>query len=703
LAPLINIRTDLSSYNTAPYGYDRRGAGPINTNASGQPYEIQPIPRRSFNESDYGKSNGPAVSEDFLLRGGSLLPETVFRDVSRLTKMFFDLRSPNGLLFTAKQEILSKSGVNIQAIAGNNKVDNNKLPLNNGIYLPTSTLLQAAANPIGGHLLKQGINPLFDTSEAAAKGNVGGIFSSLTKNSLPLSNPIYFNTAAFDERKNTKEVSSRLNQFLDKNQNITNTDNILYEYLGGPGSTLGVGNTVVKAISDQRTGVNNDTLSTSGFFNTGKIPNTNFGFNYKMFGKQTFLSSPTDIVKENDPWNFRGGTYFGDLNTTGSKSVTGKYASQTNTTLANLLGINLFKITNDDFNSSQIGNVGQSVYQSGSFQSNTPSVNGLGSSLDYTQLMSSKPEAQVGNQNNDYLKTQILQDFRDVIKNPRTIPSPDYNIATNRYEQRVNLGDAGAKLPANSSYVKGIGALDKINALQLYKSSNIDPKKDINDLCKFRIGVIDNDNPSLKTFIHFRAFLDGMDDSYTAQWSSQKFAGRAENSYNYQGFDRSFNLSWTVYAQSKEELIPMYQKLNYLASVCAPDYSSDGYMRGNLISLTVGGYLYEQVGIMKGINYTVPMDSPWEIAINDTNSGPDNNVKELPFMIKVSGFNFIPIHSFVPNIQKNVFDNDTDAGKGPLTEFGKQRYISLSNGRNQNYSPSGKPITISQPSETSTT
>ena len=703
MAPLINIRTDLSSYNTAPYGYDRRGAGPINTNASGQPYEIQPIPRRSFNESDYGKSNGPAVSEDFLLRGGSLLPETVFRDVSRLTKMFFDLRSPNGLLFTAKQEVLSRTGVNIKATAGKTNIDSNRLPLNNGIYLPTSTLLQAAANPIGGHLLKQGINPFFDTSEAAARGNVGGIFSFLTGTSLPLSNPIYFNTAAFDERKNTGIITSRLSQFLDKNQNRSDTSDILYEYSGGPGSTLGIGKTVIKTLSDQRTGVNNDTLSTSGFFNTGRTPNTNFGFNYGVFGKKTFTKSSTDVVTEGTPWNFRGGTYFGNIEASGSKTVTGKYASQTNTTLANLLGVNLFKITNDDFNSSQIGNVGQSVYQSGSFQSNTPGVNGLGSSLDYNQLMSSKPDAQAGNQNNDYLKTEILQDFRDVIKNPRTIPSPDYNIATNRYEQRVNLGDAGAKLPANSSYVKGIGALDKINALQLYKSSNIDPKKDINDLCKFRIGVIDNDNPSLKTFIHFRAFLDGMEDSYAAQWSSQKFAGRAESSYNYQGFDRSFNLSWTVYAQSKEELIPMYQKLNYLASVCAPDYSSDGYMRGNLISLTVGGYLYEQVGIMKGINYTVPMDSPWEIAINDTNSGPDNNVKELPFMIKVSGFNFIPIHSFVPNIQKNVFDNDTDAGKGPLTEFGKQRYISLSNGRNQNYSPSGKPITISQPSETSTT
>ena len=50
--------------------------------------------------------------------------------------------------------------------------------------------------------------------------------------------------------------------------------------------------------------------------------------------------------------------------------------------------------------------------------------------------------------------------------------------------------------------------------------------------------------------------------------------------YNYQGFDRTINLSWTVAAQSKQELIPMYKKLNYLASVCAPDYSNTGYMRG---------------------------------------------------------------------------------------------------------------------------
>ena len=92
-----------------------------------------------------------------------------------------------------------------------------------------------------------------------------------------------------------------------------------------------------------------------------------------------------------------------------------------------------------------------------------------------------------------------------------------------------------------------------------------------------------------------------MSDNYSSEWEAQKFMGRGENFYKYSGFDRQISLSWTVAAQSKQELIPMYQKLNYLASVCAPDYSGNGYMRGNLISLTVGGWCYEQVGIMKGI------------------------------------------------------------------------------------------------------
>jgi hypothetical protein len=158
--------------------------------------------------------------------------------------------------------------------------------------------------------------------------------------------------------------------------------------------------------------------------------------------------------------------------------------------------------------------------------------------------------------------------------------------------------------------------------------------------------------------------------------------GRGESFYRYNGFSRTINLSWTVVAQSKQELIPMYHKLNYLASSLAPDYSANGYMRGNLATLTVGGYLHEQPGIIKSINYSVPQESPWEIGIDNigvdsVDDGMDRGVNQLPHMIKVTGFQFIPIHTFVPKLQQNRYTIDEGGEKGALEFFGKEKYISL--------------------------
>ena len=61
--------------------------------------------------------------------------------------------------------------------------------------------------------------------------------------------------------------------------------------------------------------------------------------------------------------------------------------------------------------------------------------------------------------------------------------------------------------------------------LPIYKSSGPDREKPINDLVKFRIAVIDNDNPSLKTYIHFRAFIDSMSDNFYLRLGSSKIYG----------------------------------------------------------------------------------------------------------------------------------------------------------------------------------
>jgi hypothetical protein len=137
----------------------------------------------------------------------------------------------------------------------------------------------------------------------------------------------------------------------------------------------------------------------------------------------------------------------------------------------------------------------------------------------------------------------------------------------------------------------------------------------------------------------------------------------------------------------KQELIPMYKKLNYLASQLTPDYSPSGYMRGPLVKLTVGGYLYEQPGFIQDLSYDLITDAPWEIAINES-GGNDLTVKQLSQMVKVTGFTFIPIHTFVPSkqgLEGILRDVGTEASLRDTNTYGDQRYIALSNGSTTNW------------------
>jgi hypothetical protein len=284
------------------------------------------------------------------------------------------------------------------------------------------------------------------------------------------------------------------------------------------------------------------------------------------------------------------------------------------------------------------------------------------------QLIAQEPVSQGG----------LIQDFRKTLIDEEGITTstimstaPDY--IKKAKETRVNLGNPGTKKDV-FDYTVGNSILDKINASEIYSGTIAEHDGVGNDLAKFSIGILKNDGSGEGRFMNFRAFIDEFSDSYSAKWDTVNYNGRGEEFFNYNGFTREISMGWTVFAQSHDELIPMYKKLNYLASSLAPSYSSAGFMRGNLARLTVGGYLFNQLGIIKSITYTVPEESPWEIAITDEGKY-DSNVKELPHMIKVSGFSFIPIQSFVP--QKALFDKKTNAQTA--------RYIALNNGTNNNY------------------
>ena len=252
------------------------------------------------------------------------------------------------------------------------------------------------------------------------------------------------------------------------------------------------------------------------------------------------------------------------------------------------------------------------------------------------------------------------RDFRQTIKNQLPgfssgLASTDYR-AFNR-EKTYNTGNPGQKDlnrsnpygPVTFNNVPTNLTSDLVNLTPLYTSETVNNSTEQSDLIKFTIAVVDNNDPSQKTFIHFRAFLDSFSDNFAATWDSFKYVGRGESFYRYGGFNRGVSLGFKVHCQSRQEQRPMYQKLNYLASVTAPDYSDGGFMRGNYIYLTVGDWLVNVPGILNGISINVPTDSPWEIARNQT-GGVQNDIAQLPHYVEVTGFNFTPIHNFIPQL-----------------------------------------------------
>ena len=101
---LINSTTDLNKLKFTSSGGDRWDQG-----KSGQPYIIKSIP--GADDTFLQQLDGqplPKSGVDFLLRGGLLSAEAAGTDVSRLSKMLFDTRSPNGFEFIAKQNVLSR-------------------------------------------------------------------------------------------------------------------------------------------------------------------------------------------------------------------------------------------------------------------------------------------------------------------------------------------------------------------------------------------------------------------------------------------------------------------------------------------------------------------------------------------------------------------------------------------------------------------
>jgi hypothetical protein len=767
---LIKLNNGDTTLKSLKYGNDQPGGG-----SSNQPYIKKPIDEEVKSASYY---------DEFLVRGGIEAPIDALEDVTRLTKYFTDTRDPKGLLFTVKQNILSRVAVKTEASygfayggftqdfdlkTGTKSINTSNGFFNEGIYTPLSTLAQAGVGWSGTHINKQGLDPtgllpsfsinkyidvVYDHNRAernaedpkipyalyrksqraqskierkqtqlekqtsktqnelntpASQKSLGPLlprpFRPDGESNIPILQSIE-SAIASAQSKTSQKIETTLNKFLQKwddyrdkialkqlsnkekdlnkaigksedyqsqinelasappvynnrllklwdstglnlTNPITSNSNILLSYSGGPDSALGIGKTKIYFATK----------------NDGITPDrTNAGTSGQIV--------PSTIYNLSN--------IFGDENT----SVSLKYASL-NTTISqyDLFGSDNFL---EDYNLTT------------NFQTFDP-ANTFNSSTNWATWTNF-------NEAKSTLDDTFLPDFRsylDIPSNP-TILSVSPNYVDKNIENNFNLGNPGQKGNV-TNYINGkrrlsdgtrLGPVDKITAYPIYKADasigsrypgfggGNDQDDNLKDLVPFYIAILNNEVQNEETgaiykkYMHFRAFIDSVSDSYDADWKPIEYMGRAEKFYKYGGFSRKMSLAFKVVAQSREELTPMYDKLNFLASSLAPEYldeSASGYMAGNIAYITLGSYINEQPGIITGLTYNIPEESSWEIGIDEfgESTSPNNN-RQLPYMIEVK-LDFIPIQKFRP--EKAVFSKDTDKTSTRLLGAGFNQYI----------------------------
>lgn len=133
--------------------------------------------------------------------------------------------------------------------------------------------------------------------------------------------------------------------------------------------------------------------------------------------------------------------------------------------------------------------------------------------------------------------------------------------------------------------------------------------------------------------IAFRAIITSMEDSFSAGWEEARMIGRADPNYYYTGFGRSLQLGFNIYATSRDEVKPIWRKLNALAGYTAPKYGTNTIApTAPWLRMTIGDLFIQQPILIDSVSYTLQdSDTQWEINIEN-----DPEMKQVPIKISVS-------------------------------------------------------------------
>ena len=194
----------------------------------------------------------------------------------------------------------------------------------------------------------------------------------------------------------------------------------------------------------------------------------------------------------------------------------------------------------------------------------------------------------------------IIDSDEDVKKN-----SLSYLAKYKKYKNGKDLLDN----PDGKGFA-GVNQSDLINILSVQSNTTnfID-----RDLIKFYFYDVYN-----QKYIPFRATVKAISERSVSTWDDFQYIGNADKVYNYKGFTRGLGFSFNVVAMSVKEMLPMWQRINYLMGLTKPANYKNGFIVPPLVMLTIGDIYNNQPIVINSINMTIPDNATWETVSDDS-------------------------------------------------------------------------------------
>jgi len=565
-----------------------------------QPFVLRGIQRKG--NKGLQRWGGSALADDGLIRAGmaASVERSAF-DVARLSQW---IASPKGLLWVTKQVGLGFS---------NPKVEH-KTPLigQTRIHTGITSLLSVPTTAFGLHLTRHGL-PFLNSIDSYENVLLHNRLSDLKEN--------YFGKYTAGNVVRTPVPT------------FPGGPSLMLSGIGGPNSAYGLGYTLIRRVSVpnlmNRVQARLDEKYGEESILGGAQIYTNVVTGYNSYALK--LYSGTGIAM-NGPFGTQGNVAI-DATRKGQLYDAGKMSYNPN---KNTSAPNPFKRESDIDRGTQGGNTIESADRG----------SGDNAIKNYSTLMYSQLTRK---------KTQRFQDFREDIDNklrktfstdPAKTPFSEYNL------EKFGWGDQGKVGENRDDFTKASNRGDKVNQVDAkVGTANRIKLDEAGKLAKGDYSDIPGVSPNTTDFIAFyfagpkhhkdgagddmmvfRANIQGFSDSFAPEWTPAKIMGRADSAYIYTGFDRNISFTFTVAATSREEMKPMWRKLNYLATYTMPDYGDNNRMVGPFMRITLGNLFQNTPGFIESLSVAIPDEATWEINQGDT----DKDMLRLPMMAEVN-------------------------------------------------------------------